>query len=96
MGRFKGIPIVRSGAKFETDHGFTAIKDGVKQNRRASERPIERKPPWIKAKLPVGEGYAAMKRNVREHRLATVCEESMCPNIRERWNAGTATIMVVG
>lgn len=96
MGRFKGIPIVRSGAKFETEQGFAAIKDGVKNNRRADERPIERKPPWIKARLPAGEGYSAMKRNVREHRLATVCEESMCPNIGECWNHGTATLMILG
>ena len=27
---------------------------------------------------------------VREHRLATVCEEAKCPNIGECWNAGTA------
>jgi len=33
---------------------------------------------------------------VREHRLATVCEEAKCPNIGECWNAGTATIMVMG
>jgi hypothetical protein len=33
---------------------------------------------------------------VREHRLATVCEEAKCPNIGECWNAGTATIMLMG
>src|SRR5256885_6101529 len=31
-----------------------------------------------------------------EHRLATVCEEAKCPNIGECWNAGTATIMLMG
>jgi lipoic acid synthetase len=96
VSNFKGIPIVRSGTKFRTEQGFAAIKDGVKRNRRADDRPIERKPPWIKARLPAGDGYAAMKRNVREHRLATVCEESMCPNIGECWNHGTATLMILG
>jgi lipoic acid synthetase len=96
VGDFKGIPIVRSGAKFRTEQGFSAIKDGVKKNRRADDRPIERKPGWIKAKMPAGEGYSSMKRNVREHRLATVCEESMCPNIGECWNHGTATLMILG
>ena len=96
MGDFKGIPIVRSGAKFRTEQGFSAIKDGVKKNRRADDRPIERKPGWIKARMPAGEGYSSMKRNVREHRLATVCEESMCPNIGECWNHGTATLMILG
>jgi lipoic acid synthetase len=33
---------------------------------------------------------------VREHRLSTVCEEAKCPNIGECWNAGTATIMLMG
>jgi lipoic acid synthetase len=33
---------------------------------------------------------------VKEHRLATVCEEAKCPNIGECWNAGTATLMLMG
>ncbi len=33
---------------------------------------------------------------MHEHRLATVCEEAKCPNIGECWNAGTATIMLMG
>jgi lipoic acid synthetase len=33
---------------------------------------------------------------VHEHKLATVCEEAKCPNIGECWNAGTATIMLMG
>ena len=37
-----------------------------------------------------------MKESCREHRLATVCEEAKCPNIGECWNAGTATIMLMG
>jgi lipoic acid synthetase len=37
-----------------------------------------------------------VRRAVREHRLATVCEEAKCPNIGECWNAGTATIMLMG
>ncbi len=98
---FKGIPIVRpaavkSGAKFRTEHGVTAIKNGVKSNRRAETVPILRKPPWLRARMPAGEGYARVRQNVREHRLATVCEESMCPNIGECWNNGTATLMIMG
>ncbi|EQD77950.1 lipoic acid synthetase, partial [mine drainage metagenome] len=31
-----------------------------------------------------------------KHRLATVCEEAKCPNIGECWNAGTATLMLMG
>ena len=55
-----------------------------------------RKPAWIRAQLPVGAGFGAVKGIVHEHRLATVCEEAKCPNIGECWNAGTATIMLMG
>ena len=34
------------------------------------------------------------QKTVTKHRLATVCEESHCPNIGECWNHGTATIMM--
>ena len=88
--------IVESGSKFRNEHGVAAIKNGVKHNRRAKETPIGRKPAWIRAKMPGGEGFDDVRRNVREHRLATVCEESMCPNIGECWNHGTATLMIMG
>ena len=98
---FKGIPIVQpaavpSGAKFRTEQGVAAIKNGVKRNYRAAAAPLGRKPPWLRAKMPAGEGFARVRQNVREHRLATVCEESMCPNIGECWNNGTATLMIMG
>ena len=54
------------------------------------------KPKWLRAKMPVGRGFSSVHGIVKEHRLSTVCEESMCPNIGECWNAGTATIMVMG
>ncbi|UCC15000.1 MAG: lipoyl synthase [Gammaproteobacteria bacterium] len=96
MNNFKGIPVRRSGAKFRTAEGFTAIKNGVKASSHARSEPIERKPAWIKARMPSGPGFHRVKDNVREHRLATVCEESMCPNIGECWNHGTATLMIMG
>ncbi|MGA7966586.1 MAG: lipoyl synthase [Gammaproteobacteria bacterium] len=92
------IPI-QSGDKFTTSQGFTAIKNGMKtragQNAVPTE-PNQRKPQWLRAKIPAGAGYEATRRNVREHRLSTVCEESMCPNVGECWNNGTATIMIMG
>jgi lipoic acid synthetase len=96
LSTFKGIPVVRSGSKFRTEQGFSAIKNGVKSNTRGMRAPIERKPGWIKARMPSGTGYQRVRENVREHRLATVCEESMCPNIGECWNNGTATLMIMG
>jgi lipoic acid synthetase len=102
MSNLKGIPIVeagaraRSGEKYVTPQGFTAIRDGIK-----GQVPVERaahsgKPPWLRAKAPSGTGFQGVKAIVKEHRLATVCEEAKCPNIGECWNAGTATIMLMG
>ena len=100
MAEFKGIPIAqqprpaRSGEKYTTEQGFTAIKDGIKAS--ASGAAGLRKPPWLKAPMASGPEFAAVKSIVREHRLSTVCEEAKCPNIGECWNAGTATIMLMG
>ncbi len=96
MSKLKDIPIVVSGSKFETEHGFSAIKDGIKRQKNAQPVPRGQKPSWLKARLPSGEGYHEVKRTVRAHRLSTVCEEAMCPNIGECWGAGTATIMLMG
>ncbi len=96
--KFRDIPIVASGSKYRTEAGFTAIKNGVKRRADADAEsvPAGRKPDWLRARMPAGAGFARTRRIVHEHRLATVCEESMCPNIGECWNAGTATIMVLG
>jgi len=102
---FSGIPIVqsetvvepvKSGQKYQTDVGFSAVKNGVKQRRDSEPMVRGDKPSWLRAKMPSGSGYSGTRKIVHEHRLSTVCEESMCPNIGECWNAGTATFMVMG
>jgi lipoic acid synthetase len=60
------------------------------QNSRKS------RPEWLKVKLPGGEEFFRLKALVREHRLNTVCEGALCPNIAECWKAGTATFMILG
>ena len=92
------VPVepIMSGSKFETDQGFSAIKDGVKSRANAPAKAAGGKPSWLKVKLPSGKGYQEMKANVRSNKLSTVCEESKCPNIGECWTAGTATIMLMG
>jgi lipoic acid synthetase len=105
MSEFKGIPILqpqrpaRSGDKYTTAQGFTAIKDGVKPKPAApgaAPAAALRKPPWLRAPLASGPQFTAVRQIVRAHRLSTVCEEAKCPNIGECWNAGTATIMLMG
>ncbi|MDH3640994.1 MAG: lipoyl synthase [Gammaproteobacteria bacterium] len=89
---------IKSGQKFRTPTGFSAIKDGVK-GKSPGATPREktgRKPPWLRVRLGGGERYQAVRETVNKHRLATVCEESHCPNIGECWNNGTATIMLMG
>jgi lipoic acid synthetase len=112
MSEFKGIPILqgqrpaRSGDKYTTAQGFTAIKDGIKPQAAArgaasgaaapALRTAQRLPAWLRAPLAAGREFSAVREIVREHRLSTVCEEAKCPNIGECWNAGTATIMLMG
>ncbi|WP_237711783.1 lipoyl synthase [Rhodanobacter sp. 115] len=57
---------------------------------------MERKPPWLRIKLPSGARYEAVHEIVRSHKLNTVCAESKCPNIAECWGRGTATLMLMG
>lgn len=54
------------------------------------------KPPWLKMRLPTGERVAALRANLRNKGLYTVCEEARCPNLGECWADGTATIMLLG
>ena len=96
MSKFKDIPIISSGEKYRAPGGYAAIKNGVNKNRGFSDIAGSRKPAWLRARLPTGPGYARIRQNVATHRLATVCQESMCPNVGECWNSGTATIMLMG
>jgi len=61
-----------------------------------THRDYLRKPPWIRARVPIGEAYHRVKSIVREAKLATVCEEAACPNIGECWTKSHATIMIMG
>jgi len=94
MARAVDGPRVDTGRKYRTEEGFAAIRNG--QKSRIENAPIERKPPWLRVKAPTGQRFAEVRGIVREHRLATVCEESQCPNMGECWNHGTATIMLMG
>jgi lipoyl synthase len=56
----------------------------------------ERKPSWLKAKIPGGQEYAKVKALVDKNQLHTVCQSAHCPNLGECWSRGTATIMILG
>jgi lipoic acid synthetase len=59
-------------------------------------KPLERKPDWLKIKLPSDENYKELKTMMRSKTLHTVCEEAKCPNIHECWANRTATFMILG
>lgn len=56
----------------------------------------ERKPDWLRVKLPTGKEYADVRHLVDSHKLHTICESGNCPNMGECWGAGTATFMILG
>lgn len=55
-----------------------------------------RKPRWIRSKLPGGPVYGEVRGIVEGHRLNTVCQSAECPNMGECWSRGTATFMILG
>ncbi|MEM7246003.1 MAG: lipoyl synthase [Acidobacteriota bacterium] len=74
------IPARRSGP------ARPVTDDGVRQ----------RLPPWLRVRLPGGEGYRELKSLTAELSLHTVCEEASCPNVGECWSARELTIMILG
>ncbi|WP_244534579.1 lipoyl synthase [Hyphomicrobium sp. CS1GBMeth3] len=60
------------------------------------DKPMLPKPDWIRVRAPGSDGFLATRAIVREHGLATVCEEAGCPNIGECWQKRHATMMIMG
>jgi lipoic acid synthetase len=61
-----------------------------------SDTSSQRKPSWLKMKMPGGVEYSKLYKLVTENRLHTVCQSAKCPNMGECWAAGTATLMILG
>lgn len=55
-----------------------------------------RKPDWIRVRYDNNPEVQRIKNTLREHKLATVCEEASCPNLAECFGGGTATFMIMG
>ena len=56
----------------------------------------QKKPSWLRVRLPIGEDYKHVRNLVDKHKLHTICESGNCPNMGECWGAGTATFMILG
>jgi lipoic acid synthetase len=80
------------------DRPVLSLTDRVLNNGAAEPHhlSLKRKPEWLRAKVPGGEGYHRVKSILDEHRLHTVCQEASCPNMGECWARGVATIMILG
>jgi len=61
-----------------------------------TEAKRNRKPDWLRVKLPVGQEYKKVRSLVDEYKLHTICQSGNCPNMGECWGAGTATFMILG
>ena len=57
--------------------------------------PETRKPDWLKKRLDFN-GQRAVKKELRDLNLHSVCEEASCPNISECFSKGVATVMIMG
>jgi lipoic acid synthetase len=56
----------------------------------------QRKPEWLKIKLPQTDHYKKINRILQSNNLHTICTSGKCPNMGECWNNGTATFMILG
>lgn len=67
------------------------------EKQKNPDRPMGKKPDWIKVKAPSPTGiYQETKDVVKSMKLTTVCEEAGCPNIGECWAKSHATFMIMG
>ena len=57
---------------------------------------IQKKPNWIRVKLPTGKKYTELRGLVDRYKLNTICTSGSCPNMGECWAEGTATFMILG
>lgn len=60
------------------------------------QAPRPKRPDWLKVRPPSGEKYFEIRDMLKDLKLATVCQEALCPNMEECWGGGTATFMLMG
>ncbi|WP_321887474.1 lipoyl synthase [Paraburkholderia bannensis] len=90
-----------------TSPGDTALgQHGLRSREKLARIPVKivpapagaalPKPPWLRARPLMSTTVAEVATVLREHRLHSVCEEAMCPNIGECFAQRTATFMIMG
>ncbi len=86
---------IDSGSTIDYTWAMISLSDQV-LNNGGQQFHGKKKPPWLRAKLPGGEGYQRLRNIIDDNNLHTVCESAKCPNLGECWHRGTATIMILG
>jgi len=61
---------------------------------RAGSQP--KRPDWLRARAPSGQGYRELRTLVDRLGLHTVCQSAACPNVGDCWNQRTATFLLLG
>ncbi|MFA6472471.1 MAG: lipoyl synthase [Candidatus Latescibacterota bacterium] len=56
----------------------------------------KKKPSWLKKKIEYGSIFQNVQSVLESGRLATVCEEALCPNRGDCFSQGTATFLILG
>ncbi|WP_028224761.1 lipoyl synthase [Paraburkholderia ferrariae] len=97
---------MEAAAPFDTPReGATALgQRGLRSREKLARIPVKvvqgeaalPKPPWLRAPPMMSERVADLAAVLRAHRLHSVCEEAMCPNIGECFAQRTATFMIMG
>lgn len=90
-------PLVEVRAPSDREHGDgSRVGPRHPEKAKRTETPLLSKPSWLKVSLSTSPDYFETRRVVRDHGLATVCEEANCPNIGECWSKKHATFMIMG
>ncbi|KAI9572852.1 hypothetical protein HD554DRAFT_2063546 [Boletus coccyginus] len=104
-------PNAKSGFSHQLDNGPSLddfISGEPAQRMVLGNTKGPRLPDFLKTKIPSGDSFHKIKKDLRGLGLHTVCEEARCPNIGDCWGgkegvseeegrrAATATIMLMG
>lgn len=76
--------------------GFVSAEPLVQIDPPQPPRALPTLPPWLRKGRTHFESVDALKRQLRDRRLHTVCESARCPNIHECFHRGAATFMILG
>lgn len=56
----------------------------------------QKKPSWLKSKLPSHSACFQVAELLKKENLHTICESAHCPNLGECWERHTATFLILG